>query len=106
MAFVIVTIPETKDQAAFDEYATKVKPIIASFNGKYVAVEPDHITKAGHWNYVRTVVVAFPTLARAREWYDSPEYQAIIPIRNRAFDPNIVLVRGLEESKQAQRAAQ
>jgi uncharacterized protein (DUF1330 family) len=106
MAFVIVTIREIKDQSAFDEYASKVKPVIESFGGRYVAVERDAITKSGDWPYVRTVVVEFPSLARAKEWYTSRQYQALIPVRERAIDINFVMVRGLEESKQEKRAGQ
>jgi uncharacterized protein (DUF1330 family) len=36
----------------------------------------------------------FPSLDAARTFYESPEYQAIIPLRTRASAADIVLVEG------------
>jgi uncharacterized protein (DUF1330 family) len=44
------------------------------------------------------VIVAYPNYAAAKAWYDSPEYREIIPIRKRAIDANIVIVRDPEEA--------
>jgi uncharacterized protein (DUF1330 family) len=98
MAYLVVTIKEILDQAAFDEYAEKVRPILGKFQGRWTAIEPQHITRAGAWPYVRTVIVEFPTMGDAQRWYDSPEYREIIPLRQRAIDANIVMVRSLSES--------
>ncbi len=106
MAFIIVTIRAIKDQAAFDEYAQKVKPLVEFFDGRYVAIEGEPVIRSGNWPFLRTVLVEFPTLERLNEWYQSAEYQALIPIRERAIDINFVVVRGLEETKQSQRAGQ
>lgn len=100
MAFVVVTIREILDAKAFDEYAEKVRPILRKYDGWWVAIEPRHLTRAGNWPYVRTVVVEFPSIERAQQWYDSPEYREIIPLRERAIDANIVMARSLNESKQ------
>jgi uncharacterized protein (DUF1330 family) len=106
MAFVLVTIREIRDQAAFDEYASKVKPLIESYGGRYIAIEREHETTAGEWPFVRTVLVEFPTLGRLKEWYRSAEYQALIPIRERGIDINFVILRSLEETKQERKVAQ
>jgi uncharacterized protein (DUF1330 family) len=41
--------------------------------------------------------VEFPTIEKAQQWYDSPEYREIIPLRQRAINANIVMVRSLGE---------
>lgn len=41
------------------------------------------------------VLVEFPSVEAARAWYNSPEYQAAIPYRQRAADYRIMLVEGL-----------
>lgn len=41
------------------------------------------------------VLIEFPTAEDARAWYNSPEYQAAIPFRQRAADYRIVMVQGL-----------
>ena len=97
MAYVLVTIKEVLDQQAFDEYAQRVRPILKQFQGRWISIEPQHVTRAGAWPYVRTVLVEFPTIDDAERWYDSPEYREIIPLRQRAIDANIVIVRSLSE---------
>jgi uncharacterized protein (DUF1330 family) len=95
MAYLVVTIKEILDQAAFDEYAERVRPILNQYGGRWVAIEAQHVTRAGAWPYVRTVLVEFPSIERVQQWYDSPEYREIIPLRQRAIDANIVMVRSL-----------
>jgi uncharacterized protein (DUF1330 family) len=40
------------------------------------------------------VVIAFPDVATARAWYDSPAYQAILPLRLRNSTGGAVIVDG------------
>ena len=98
MTYVVVTIKRVLDLDAFRDYATRVAPIIERHGGKYVAVDKAPDVRSGEWPFSRTVIVAYPDVASARRWYDSPEYQEIIPIRRRAIDANIVLVRDPEEA--------
>ena len=43
--------------------------------------------------------VGFPSLAQAQAWYESPSYQAIIPIRHRSGNTRTYIVEGLPGSK-------
>ncbi len=98
MTYVVVTIRKVKDIEAFRDYADKVMPMVERFGGKYVAVDKTPDVRDGEWPFARTVMMAFPNIAAARSWYDSSEYQEIIPIRKRAIDANIVMVRDPEEA--------
>ena len=98
MTYVVVTIKKVLDLEAFREYADRVAPLIRRHGGAYVAVDKTPEVRSGEWPYVRTIVVAYPNIAAARSWYDSPEYQEIIPIRRRAIDANIVMVRDPQEA--------
>ena len=98
MTYVVVTIKKIKDLEAFRDYAVRVAPIVERHGGKYVAVDKTPDVRSGEWPYVRTVIVAYPNFAAAQRWYDSPEYQEIVPIRMRAIDANIAMVRDPEEA--------
>ncbi len=98
MTYVVVTIKKVLDLEAFREYAVKVTPIVERYGGKYVAVDKSPDVRDGDWPFVRTVIVAYPNHAAAKAWYDSPEYKEIIPIRKRAIDANIAMVRDPEEA--------
>lgn len=47
-------------------------------------------------SFPRTVVLKFPSRAAAREWYDSPEYQKVLPLRLQATEGYAVLVDGYD----------
>ena len=98
MTYVVVTIKKVLDLEAFREYADKVMPMIERFGGKYVAVDKTPDVRDGQWPFARTVIVQYPNIAAAKAWYESAEYQEIIPIRKRAIDANIVMVRDPEEA--------
>jgi uncharacterized protein (DUF1330 family) len=42
----------------------------------------------------RLVIVEFPTMARLREWYASPEYAEALDIRQTAFGRRLLFVEG------------
>jgi uncharacterized protein (DUF1330 family) len=42
------------------------------------------------------LVLKFPSLAQAKAWYDSPAYQAVIPLREQAARWRVVIVDGLQ----------
>jgi uncharacterized protein (DUF1330 family) len=44
----------------------------------------------------RTVIVEFQTREAFRAWYDSPEYQAILPMRLEAAPGTLIVANGLE----------
>jgi uncharacterized protein (DUF1330 family) len=98
MTYVVVTIKNIKDLDAFREYAVQAQPMIEQHGGRYVAVDKMPEVRSGEWPYVRTIIVAYPNLAAAQKLYDSPEYREIIPIRMRAIDANIAIVRDPEEA--------
>ena len=97
MTYVVVTIKKMKDLEAFREYAVQAVPLVERHGGKYVAVDKTPDVRSGGWP-VRTIIVAYPNFAAAQGFYDCPEYRAIVPIRERAIDANIVLVRNPEEA--------
>ena len=44
----------------------------------------------------RLVVIEFPDLAAAKGFYDSPEYQEIIPLRTRASEAALLIVESAD----------
>lgn len=97
MAFVVITIKSVKDHEAFQQYAARVKPLIERHGGRYLAIDKEPEVRDGQWPFIRTVIVGFPSLEAALAWYGSPEYGEIIPLRQRAIDANIAMVRDLAE---------
>jgi uncharacterized protein (DUF1330 family) len=70
------------DPAKFDEYVTKVRPMIAKHGGRYLTKGSTHkLPEGGHWKPERVVIIEFPDMDTLDVWYNSPEYQPLIALR-------------------------
>jgi len=75
VAYVIVDIDVT-DARGFEEYRRLAQLAVAAYGGRYLARGGKTECLEGGWNPKRLVVLEFDSLARARQWYESPEYLA------------------------------
>jgi uncharacterized protein (DUF1330 family) len=95
MAAYVFGDVEVMDPAAYDEYRKQVPAVIAAFGGRYLARGAPAEVLSGGWQLKRTVVLEFPSVAAAKAFWASPEYQPLRAIRERAAKSNLVLVEGL-----------
>ncbi len=85
-----------KDEAVFAAYRKESPATLAAFGGKFV-VRGGHLTTLeGEWPHPRLVIIEFPPRAAAEGWYRSPEYQKILPLRQKSTVGNMIIVDGLE----------
>ena len=70
------------DAAKFEEYRTKVGPMMAKFGGRYLTKGGSHkLPEGGHWQPGRVAIIEFPDMAALNAWYTSPEYKPLIALR-------------------------
>jgi uncharacterized protein (DUF1330 family) len=93
-AYVIIDI-EVHDPGTFEEYKKKGPPSIAAYDGKYLVRGGSVETLDGTWAPKRVVVLEFPTMARAREWYNSEMYAEAIRLRHASATSQFILVEGM-----------
>ena len=93
-AYVIIDI-KVHDPAKFEEYKKLGPPSIAAYGGKYLVRGGATEILDGTWKPERVVVLEFPSMARAREWYNSKEYAEGIKIRHASATSQFLLVEGL-----------
>lgn len=94
-AYVIVDVDVT-DPAAYDEYRRQSAATVAAYGGRFLIRGGAVETLEGDWQPTRIVVLEFETVQRAREWWSSPEYEAIKPIRQRTTVSQMIVVAGVE----------
>jgi uncharacterized protein (DUF1330 family) len=92
--YVIAEITVT-DPEAYKQYAAAVPAIAAKFSGKYLVRAGQTVAVEGEPPSGRIVVIEFDSLAAARSFEDSPEYQAIAPLRQKAARSRVFLVEGI-----------
>ncbi|MDO5624063.1 MAG: DUF1330 domain-containing protein [Pseudomonadota bacterium] len=88
------------DAEAIRPYSAQVESTFAPYSGRYVVRGGEANVKEGMGAQGRLVMVRFDSLAQARAWYDSPEYRALRPIRQRAGNTRAYIVEGLAVASQ------
>lgn len=92
--YVIAEVDVT-DPTGIQKYGDRVPETLAPFNHHYVIRSRKIQTLEGDPPKGGVVMIAFDSAEKAREWYDSPAYQAIKPIRQSAAKSRIFIVEGL-----------
>jgi len=93
-AYVIVDVRVT-DPRKFEEYKKLVPATIAAFGGKYLARGGRAQMLEGGWDPERVVILEFPTLERAREWWASEAYRQPKAMRQRCATTRMIVVESM-----------
>ena len=93
-AFVIVDV-SIHNQEEYEEYKKLTPAAIAAYDGKFVVRGGKTESLEGGWEPGRMVVLEFPSVARAKEWWSSEEYTKAKVIRHRAATTKMLVVEGL-----------
>ncbi|MBO9571672.1 MAG: DUF1330 domain-containing protein [Chitinophagaceae bacterium] len=93
-AYVIVDV-EITDPVAYEEYKKLTPASIAAYEGKFIVRGGETLTIEGDWQPGRIVVLEFPTMERAREWWHSEQYTAAKLIRHAAARSKMIFVQGV-----------
>ena len=93
-AYLIVEI-DVRDPAGYEEYKTLAAQTVRAFGGRYLARGGEAQALEGDWTPRRVVILEFPSVGRAREWWSSPEYGKARDIRRRTADARMILVEGV-----------
>lgn len=79
-AFVIGHIT-VHDPEGYARYTARVPGTLAPYGGEFVVRGGQTTVLEGEMPHGRHVTIRFPDRASAEAWYNSPEYQEIVPIR-------------------------
>jgi uncharacterized protein (DUF1330 family) len=93
--YVIFT-ESIRDPEAMAAYGQASFPTMMQAGAKVLVGDDRPDVREGEWPGSRTVIVEFDSVASARDWYLSPEYQAAIPLRQAGADANVVILAGFE----------
>ncbi len=93
-AFVIVEI-EVRDPEAYETYRSLVPASVDAYGGRFIARGGATENLEGDWTPERIVVLEFPSLERAKQWWSSPEYRDAKAIRMRAAQTRMIAIEGV-----------
>lgn len=89
-AYIIIGFTP-KNPEKLQQYAASVPPTLARHSGEIVVKGPVE-SLHGDAGYQMQVIVAFPSKEDATRWYNSRDYQALIPVRDAGMDSQFQLI--------------
>jgi uncharacterized protein (DUF1330 family) len=95
MTAYLVAQVRIDDEATYRRYREAVPELVDRFGGRFRVRGGELDVLEGQWQLPRLVIIEFPSKDAARLFYESPGYQKILPLRQRASEGNVVLVEGL-----------
>ena len=94
-AYVLVEI-EILDPSGYEEYKKLTPASIAAYDGRFVVRGAQTESLEGDWNPQRIVVLEFPSVERAKEWWHSEQYTEAKIIRQRTAKTKMLVVEGYD----------
>ena len=79
---------------AIIDYLQRIDATLAPYGGRFLVHGGDLTAAEGTWDG-DIVIIEFPDRASAEGWYESPEYQAILPLRTEHSQSIAALVDGV-----------
>ena len=92
--YIIYEADAVLDIPNLQKYAEKLPETLAPFNHRYIVLGGKPQALEGEPPQ-GVVTIAFDSVEKAREWYDSRAYQAIKPIRQSASKGRLLIVEGV-----------
>ena len=90
----VIIQAEIIDKKRFQQYLEKSPEIIAKYGGRYIARGGETFVFEGDATKQRVVIIEFPSLEKAEEWYYSEEYQEIKALREGSAIGSLFAVEG------------
>lgn len=91
MAAYLIAFAQLKDPARVQEYSSAAGPTVIAAGGEIVTRGKIR-TLAGSFAADTCLVVRFADAAALDAWYQSPGYQALIPLRDEVMNPNFLVL--------------
>jgi uncharacterized protein (DUF1330 family) len=95
MSAYVISEVEIVDQSAAKSYMKFAEISIAQYDGRYLARGAKAEVVEGEPTDRKVVIVAFPTMERARQWYASAAYARALQFRDKALNRQLTFVDGV-----------
>ncbi|PDT73815.1 DUF1330 domain-containing protein [Bradyrhizobium sp. C9] len=95
MSAYVISEVEMRDAAAFEAYRAQAAKTIEQYGGRYLVRGGAAEVVEGAPAPNAIVIVEFPSMARLREWYASPEYAAALKHRRTGLERRLIFVEGI-----------
>ena len=92
-AYIIVEV-DIHDPVQYEDYKKLTPASLLTYDGKFIVRGGVAETLEGDWEPKRIVVLEFPSVERAKEWWGSSEYAPAKALRQRTSTTRMIVVEG------------
>ncbi len=94
-AYCFFDILKITDSEKMENYRSRVLDNVEKHGGRYLVVGGKFKVWEGDWQPTFPVIIEFPSLEQAQEWYDSEDYAELKALRLAATVSNAVAIQGM-----------
>jgi uncharacterized protein (DUF1330 family) len=94
-AYIVVDV-SIHNAENYEDYKKLTPASIAAYGGKFIVRGGKTETLEGDWQPGRMVVIEFPTVERAKQWWASEEYAPAKALRQANAETKMILLEGFE----------
>ena len=98
MAAYLIAMINVTDLDPYKEYTRVTPGIVAKFGGRFLVRGGEVVTLEGPEETRRVVVIEFPSLGKAKEFYDSEDYKKAKELRRGAAIGQFLAIDGVKNS--------
>ncbi|MGZ0150273.1 DUF1330 domain-containing protein [Kribbella sp. WER1] len=99
-AYAIAYLRNVRMGDAIVEYLERIDETLAPYDGHFIVhgatPEPIEGTCEG-----APIVIEFPDYEHLRDWYESPDYREILPLRTENSEGVVIFVEGVDRTHRA-----
>jgi uncharacterized protein (DUF1330 family) len=95
MTAYFIVDEDVHDRAGMREYLERVPGTLTKYGGRYIVRGGTFEVVEGNWQPTRVVMLEFPSMEQAKNWYDCEEYKDTKAARHRSASTDIVPVEGI-----------
>ncbi len=93
-AYIIVDV-EVTDPIQYEDYKKLAAATVEAYDGRYIVRGGTAERLEGDRTPNRIVVLEFPTLERAKEWWASEDYKPAKAMRHASATSHMIVVQGM-----------
>jgi uncharacterized protein (DUF1330 family) len=93
--YLIIDIAIT-DPDVYGEFVARMPAVVEQYGGRYLARSGEVSSMVGDWQPEWIVLIQFETIDQVQEFFASPEYLALVPLREKSATSRAIIVEGYE----------
>ena len=94
-AYIVVDV-EVQDASRYEDYKRMVPPSLTPYGGRFLVRGGKVETLEGDWAPKRFVMAEFPSLEKAKAWWNSTEYAPAKALRQATAKTQMIVVEGFQ----------